>query len=170
MRTTVAEYFTMLASTTMLSGTDAGKKVSYPAFVARLSLPLFLSVSLLFTGAHSRQPATLSIDAVSAYHLCGLGSDTILQLSGGVHYLEEGPFCFLQNLENIAIQGQRTRPRTVVYCHSETQMRRGITFFKIANVHLSHIDIVNCSREVPVDRLVKSTTPLHTLPLCRRQL
>ena len=146
----------------MFSGTDAGGKVSYPAFVARLSLPLFLSVSLLFTGAHSRQPATLSIDALSVpdsntslqYHLCGPGtrelvSDTILQLSSGVHHLEEGPFCLLQTLENIAIQGQRTQPRTVVYCHSETQTRRGITFFNISNLHLSHIYIVNCGREVP---------------------
>ena len=116
-----------------------------------------------FTIANFKKHATmLMIDASAApetnsslqYHLCGLGnreldSDTTLQLSGGVHHLEEGPFCVLQNLENITIQGQQTQPRTVIYCHSETEMRRGIAFFNISSFHLSHLEIINCGREVP---------------------
>ena len=124
---------------------------------------LSLSLWLLFTNAHAKPHAkVLMIDASAAletnsslqYHLCGLGnreldSDTTLQLSGGVHHLEEGPFCVLQNLENITIRGQQTQPRTVIYCHSETEMRRGITFFNISSLHLSHLEIINCGREVP---------------------
>ena len=118
---------------------------------------------LFFTIAHAKQHATvLMIDASAApetnsslqYHLCGLGnreldSDTTLQLSGGVHHFEEGSFCLLQNLENIMIQGQQTQPRTVIYCHSETEMRQGIAFFNISSLHLSHLEIINCGREVP---------------------
>ena len=88
------------------------------------------------------------------YHLCGLGnreldSDTTLQLSGGIHHLEEGSFCLLQNLENFTIRGQQTQPRTVIYSDSETEMRRGIAFFNISSLHLSHLEIINCGREVP---------------------
>ena len=116
-----------------------------------------------FTIANFKKHATmLMIDARAApetnsslqYHLCGLGnreldSDTTLQLSGGVHHLEEGSFCLLQNLENITIQGQQTQPGTVIYCHSETEMKRGIAFFNISSLHLSHLEIINCGREVP---------------------
>ena len=122
-----------------------------------------LSLWLLFTNAHAKQHATvLMIDASAApetnsslqYHLCGLGnreldSDTTLQLSGGVHHIEEGSFCLLQNLKNITIRGQQTQPRTVIYCHSETEMRRGIAFFNISSLQLSHLEIINCGREVP---------------------
>ena len=123
-----------------------------------------LSLWLLLNIAHAKQHATvLIIDASAApetnsslqYHLCGLGnreldSDTTLQLSGGVHHLEEGSYCLLQNLENITIQGQQTQPRTVIYCgHSETEMRRGIAFFNISSLQLSHLEIINCGREVP---------------------
>ena len=124
--------------------------------VALLSLLILKAVPL-------QQPTTLSIDSDAApdsnsslqYHLCGpgsgdLGSDTTLLLSGGVHTLQEGPFCLLQNLNNFMIQGQQTQPpRTVIYCRSESETRRGIAFFNISNLHLSHIDIVNCGREVP---------------------
>ena len=122
-----------------------------------------LSLLLLFTIAHAKQHATvLIIDASAApetnsslqYHLCGLGnreldSDTTLQLSGGVHHLEEGSFCLLQNLENITIHGQQTQPRTVIYCQSETEMRRGIAFFNISSLQLSYLEIINCGSEVP---------------------
>ena len=125
---------------------------------------LLLSILwLLLTIAHTKQMATvLTIDASAGsetnsslqYHLCGLGnreldSDTTLQLSGGVHHLEEGFFCLIQNLENFMIQGQQTKPGTVIYCHSETEMRRGIAFFNISSLHLSHLEIINCGREVP---------------------
>ena len=40
-------------------------------------------------------------------------------------------------------------PRTVIYCHSETEARRGFAFFNVSSLHLSHLDIVNCGREVP---------------------
>ena len=146
-------------STSVGAGVGGRSATSVPC----LFLALFLSTSLLLTAAHSQQPAvTLSIDANSApgsntslqYHLCGLGhrelvSVTTLQLSGGVHHLDEGPFCLLQNLENLTIQGQQTQPRTVIYCESETQTRRGIAFFNTSNLHLSHVDIVNCGGEVP---------------------
>ena len=120
-----------------------------------------LLLSLLLTTAHSQQPVTslFIFDADAApesnsslqYHLCGegTGKNTTLQLSGGVHYLEEGPFCLLQNWKNFKIQGQQTQPRTVVYCQSETGMRRGIAFINISNLHLSHLDIVNCGQEIP---------------------
>ena len=125
-------------------------------------ITLLLSVCF-FTIANVKQHATvLMIDASAApetnsslqYHLCGLGnreldSDTTLQLSGGVHHLEEGSFCLLQNLENIRIQGQQTQPRTVIYCHSETEVRQGIAFFNISSLHLFHLKIINCGREVP---------------------
>ena len=124
---------------------------------------LLLFVRLLITKGQSQQQATLfMIDASAApesnsslqYHLCGLGtrelvSHTTLQLSGGVHHLHEGSFCLLQNLENFTIQGQQTHPKTVIYCQSETDMRRGIAFFNISSLHLSHFDIVNCGREIP---------------------
>ena len=146
-------------STSVGAGAGGRSATSVP----RLFLALFLSTSLLSPGAHSQQSAvTLSIDANSApgsntslqYHLCGLGhrelvSGTTLQLSGGVHHLEEGPFCLLQNLENLMIRGTQAQPRTVIYCESETQTRRGIAFLNISNLHLSHVDIVNCGREVP---------------------
>ena len=55
-----------------------------------------------------RNYASLSYPPLLQHHLCGLGtrelvSDTILQLSGGVHDLKEGPFCLLQKHENITI-------------------------------------------------------------------
>ena len=131
------------------------------SFISFVIFPL--SLWLLFTNAHAKQHASvLMIDASAApetnsslqYHLCGLGnremdSDTTLQLSGGVHHLEEGSFCLLQNLENFMIRGQQTQPRTVIYCHSETEMRQGIAFFNISSLHLSHLEIINCGREVP---------------------
>ena len=133
-----------------------------PLSVSSFIVALFLGVALLMTKTHSQQPTTLSIDANSApgsntslqYHVCGLGSrelvsDTILQLSGGVHHLEEGPFCLLQNLENFRIQGQQSQPRNVIYCQSDTETRRGIAFFNISSLRLSHLVIINCGREVP---------------------
>ena len=116
-----------------------------------------------FTIADAKQHATVLIIDASAtpetnsslqYHLCGLGnreldSDTTLQLSGGVHHLEEGSFCLLQNLKNFTIRGQQTQPRSVIYFHSETEMRRGIAFFNISSLHLSHLEIIDCGREVP---------------------
>ena len=141
--------------------TSLGVTVSVP----RLILALTLSISpLTITNTCGGQPTTLSIDADAGpssnsslqYHLCGPGSgalvsDTTLLLSGGVHYLEEGPFCLLQNLKNFTIQGQQQTqlPRTVIYCQSETQMRRGIIFFSMSNLHLSQLVIINCGREVP---------------------
>ena len=127
------------------------------------SVILSLTLWLLLNIAHAKLHATvLIIDASAApetnsslqYHLCGLGnremdSDTTLQLSGGVHHLEEGSFCLLQNLENFTIRGQQSQPVTVIYCHSETEMRRGIAFFNISSLHLSHLEIINCGREVP---------------------
>ena len=121
---------------------------------------LFLSIPLLITKAYSQQPIILNIDADSdpdsnsslQYYLFGTGtqelvSDTTFQLSRGVHHLEDGSFCLLQNLENISIQGQQeTQPRrrTVIYCRSENETKRGIAFFNISNLHLSHLQIVNC--------------------------
>ena len=106
---------------------------------------LFLSIPLLITKAYSQQPIILNIDVDSdqdsnsslQYYLCGTGiqelvSDTTVQLSRGVHHLEEDSFCLLQNLENISIQGQQeTQPcrRTVIYYRSENETRRGIAFF-----------------------------------------
>ena len=120
-----------------------------------------LTLWLLLNIAHAKQHATvLMIDANAApetnsslqYHLCGLGNrelDSDTTLSGGVHHLEEGSFCLLQNLKNFTIRGQQTQPRTVIYCHSETEMRRGIAFFNISTLQLSHFEIINCGREVP---------------------
>ena len=115
-----------------------------------LSILPQLNATLLIVDASAAPETNSSLQ----YHLCGLGnreldSDTTLQLSGGVHHLEEGSFCVLQNLENFTIQGQQTQPRTVIYCHSETEMRRGIAFFNISSLQLSHLEIINCGREVP---------------------
>ena len=148
----------------MFLSTDVEKKVA--ALITPLSTHHFfvaLLLVILITKGQSQQQATLfMIDASAApesnsnlqYHLCGLGtrelvSHTTLQLSGGVHHLHEGSFCLLQNLENFTIQGQQTQPKTVIYCESETDMRRGIAFFNISSLHLSHFDIVNCGREIP---------------------
>ena len=124
-----------------------------------LILSFLLSPALLVT---KNTETLLRIDASAApdsntslqHHLCGLGtrelvSDTVLQLSGGVHHLKEDSFCLLQNLENITIQGQQTQPRTVIYCQSERKLRRGIAFFNISSLRLSHLQIINCGREVP---------------------
>ena len=146
---------------TMLSGTGA---VSNPLSASSLfvALSLYISLSLL-TNCHPQQPTTLSIDSDAEpdsnsslqYHLCGPGSgdlvsDTTLLLSGGVHTLQEGPFCLVQNLNNFTIQGWQTQPpRTIIFCRSESETRGGIAFSNISNLYLSHIDIVNCGREVP---------------------
>ena len=120
----------------------------------------FLLFSLLFITT-KLATAKLLINATTQetnsslqYHLCGEGSKeltsyTTFQLSGGVHTLQEGPFCLLQNLSNITIQGQQTPPRSVIYCQSETETRRGIAFFNISSLHLSYLDIINCGSEVP---------------------
>ena len=148
---------------TSFYATGIGKRVailSYPLSAPFLTL---LFISLLFTKACAQEQATLLVIDANAtpqnnsslqYHLCGPGngeldSDTTLQLSGGVHLLEEGPFCLLQNLKNFIIEGQATQPRTVIHCRSETEMRRGIAFFNISGFHLSHLQIVNCGREIP---------------------
>ena len=123
-------------------------------------LVLLLSLSLLLPTVTTA--AVLTIDAESApetntslqYHLCGPGagelvSDTTLQLSGGVHTLQEGSFCILQNLNNLSLQGRETQPRTTIYCESETEARRGFAFFNVSNLHLSNLVIINCGREVP---------------------
>ena len=123
-------------------------------------LVLLLSLSLLLPTVTTA--TVLTIDAESApetntslqYHLCGPGagelvSDTTLQLSGGVHALQEGSFCILQNLNNLSLQGRETQPRTTIYCESETEARRGFAFFNVSNLHLSNLVIINCGREVP---------------------
>ena len=150
----------------VFTSTGSGKSVGYcskcPAFSFIVALVLFIQLQQ-FSNVGAQGPATIMIDARSAletnyslqYHLCGegteeLASDTLLQLSGGVHYLQEGPFCLLQNLENFTIQGQgRSQPRTVIHCRGETETRRGFAFFNVSNLHLFNLDIVNCGREVP---------------------
>ena len=154
----------ILASSTPSDTSVTEKQMAFltPLPVPQLILALSLSIPLMFCNAQTQQPTTLTIDANYTteassslqYHLCGLGtrelaSNTILQLSGGIHHLEEGPFCLLQNLKNFTIQGQQTQPKTVIYCHSETEIRRGIAFFNISSLHLSHLEIVNCGREIP---------------------
>ena len=71
--------------------------------------PLFilLSPALLVTKNTETLDASAAPDSnTSLQHHVGtreLVSDTILQLSGGVHDLKEGPFCLLQKHENITI-------------------------------------------------------------------
>lgn len=88
------------------------------------------------------------------YYLCGveneLESGTTLQLSPGTHTLGEGPFCLLQNVKNITIQGQWDSP-TEIRCSDDSQVRRGIAFFNITNLKITDVVITNCGREVPSD-------------------
>ena len=143
------------------AGGAGGKRATIPADPPTFSsLALLVSLSLLFGTVQSSRTLMIDVDAAPEtnsslqYHLCGLGnreldSDTTLHLSGGVHHLLEGSFCLLQNLQNFTIQGQQIQPKTVIYCDSETEMRRGIAFFNISSLHLSHLEIINCGREIP---------------------
>ena len=100
--------------------------------------------------------AVLQSNSSLEYHLCEAGeelqSGTTLQLSLGTHTLGEGPFCLLQNLENITIQGGRqdsTDSTTVIQCSDDSNIRRGIAFFNITNLRIEGVRITNCGREVP---------------------
>ena len=100
--------------------------------------------------------AALQSNSSLEYHLCEAGeelqSGTTLQLSLGTHTLGEGPFCLLQNLENITIQGGRqdsTDSTTVIQCSDDSNIRRGIAFFNITNLRIEGVRITNCGREVP---------------------
>lgn len=141
---------------------DAEKRVASSDSIFALISRLLFSILVILTIVQAQEQTTLIIDACAAptdnsslqYYLCGEGTkklvpNTTLQLSEGIHTLEEGPFCLLQNLQNFTIRGHDTHPRTVIYCNDETEARTGIAFFNISNLHLSHIDFVNCGVEVP---------------------
>ena len=87
------------------------------------------------------------------YYLCGEGSSelapsTTLQLSQGIHYLTEGQFCMLQNLEDISIQGQAAYSTTIKCIDSSDDMRRGIGFFNVSNLIVANVTITNCGGEI----------------------
>ena len=78
-------------------------------------------------------------------------SGTSLLLSGGTHTLNEGPFCVVENLENVSIRGRRDSS-TAIYCDSSNEIRRGIMFLNITNLSITDVTITNCGEEIP-DRL-----------------
>ena len=131
---------------------------AWTAFSLQIIVCVFLVVCLPGRAELIQIDATAALQSNSSleYHLCEAGeelqSDTTLQLSLGTHTLGEGPFCLLQNLENITIQGGRqdsTNSTTVIQCSDDSNIRRGIAFFNITNLRIEGVRITNCGREVP---------------------
>ena len=131
---------------------------TWTAFSLQTIVCFFLVVCLPGQAELIQIDATAALQSNSSleYHLCEAGeelqSDTTLQLSLGTHTLGEGPFCLLQNLENITIQGGRqdsTDSTTVIQCSDDSNIRRGIAFFNITNLRIEGVRITNCGREVP---------------------
>ena len=122
-------------------------------FFVCLSLPFFCSPSNAEPDIHIDANAALDSNTSLVYYLCGVGtskieSGTTLYLSPGTHTLSEGPFCLLQNLDNITIQGQHDS-LTVINCLHNDLVRRGIAFFNITNLRISNVTMTNCGREIP---------------------
>ena len=97
--------------------------------------------------------ATLDSNSSLEYYICEAGdqlpSGTTLQLSRGTHTLGRGPFCLLQNLANITIQGQTgSETATLIYCEEDI-WGRGIAFFNMTNLQIKDVLITNCGMEIP---------------------
>ena len=121
-------------------------------FCLCLFLPLFCSPSNAEPAIHVDANAAMDSNSSLEYYLCGVGSSrlesgTTLYLSPGTHTLGEGPFCLLQNLDNVTIQGEH-HSLTVVDCLDSYQVRRGIAFFNITNLKISDVTITHCGREI----------------------
>ena len=85
------------------------------------------------------------------YYLCGAGSSqlrraTTLNLSRGTHHLTEGPFCLLQNVEDLRILSE-DGGATIRCADSETG--RGVGFFNVTNLFLSNLTVTNCGGVIP---------------------
>ena len=88
------------------------------------------------------------------YYLCEAGNQlhpgTVLQLSPGTHTLGSGPFCLLQNIANLTIQGGSASESTVfvIRCTSDIA-GRGLAFYNMTGLRIAGIVITNCGMELP---------------------
>ena len=88
------------------------------------------------------------------YYLCNaaeqLGSDTIVELSVGVHIIEANPSCIVQGLSNLTIRGVTSGEVPVLSCKPNL-LGCGFVFFNMTGLRVENLRIVNFGNALPDD-------------------
>lgn len=90
------------------------------------------------------------------YHLCNGSdqleySDTEMILSPGVHFINQGSPCIIQNISDLVIRGAgRDSGGTEIRCTSNV-IGRNFIFLNVTNLRIENITIANCGQTIPDD-------------------
>ena len=102
--------------------------------------------------------AALLSNSSLEYHLCyasdQLEHDTEMVLSPGVHFIDQGNPCIVQNINSLLIHGvgrdTNTGLSTEIQCTSNI-IGRNFIFLNITNLRIENVMIINCGRMIPDD-------------------
>lgn len=94
--------------------------------------------------------AALLSNSSLEYHLCyasdQLEHDTEMILSPGVHFVDQGNPCIVQNINNLLIRGvgrDTHTGSTEIQCTSNV-IGRNFIFLNITNLRIENVIIINC--------------------------
>ena len=121
---------------------------------------------VLLTAVYLMSTSSAEIIAIDAtgngtltlqYYLCNateqLDSDTIVELSVGVHMIEANPSCIVQGLSNLTIRGaisETSGELPVLFCKSNL-LGCGFAFFNMTGLRVENLLIVNFGNALPDD-------------------
>ena len=101
--------------------------------------------------------AATSTNTSLEHHLCNasdqLESDTEMILSPGVHLINQGNSCIIQNIDNLSIRGSGRDGDvggTEIRCTSNI-IGRNFIFLNVTNLRIENVTIINCGRTIPDD-------------------
>ena len=80
-----------------------------------------------------------------------LSSNTAIELSGGIHYIELGPPCVIKDLSNFTIQGtalDSDSEVSTIFCRNDI-VGGGFVFINMTNLLLENVEIINCGIALP---------------------
>jgi predicted outer membrane repeat protein len=88
------------------------------------------------------------------YHLCyasdQLKHNTEMILSPGMHFIDQGNPCIIQNINNLVIRGVGDTGTIEIQCLSNF-IGRNFIFLNITNLRIENVIIINCGRMIPDD-------------------
>ena len=123
-----------------------------------LCLSLLLSLLAVTTKVEA-ELSTITLDALARpgtnssleYHLCTaseeLVSDTLMILSPGTHYIDQGDPCIIVGISNLTIRGN-DQELTRISCTSNV-LGRNFIFLNVTALRIENILVHNCGREIP---------------------
>ena len=129
----------------------------------RLRQVVFLLIALVNSFTLSQSHSVINLESGAAlssnysleYHLCyaseQLEHDTEMVLSPGVHFINQGSPCIIQNISNLVIRGAgRDSGGTEIRCTSNV-IGRNFIFLNVTDLLIESIMITNCGRTIPDD-------------------